>query len=96
MVQMHAFYVFLGVAGLLTAAFLYVALSTRNARDVNIQSAYSLRTKLFIAVLAVLLLGMGMTLGKTPYPKGNELPDNVVFVVGKQFLFRAFGRTHNE
>ena len=35
MVQMHAFYVFLGVAGLLAAAFLYVALSTRHlaARD---------------------------------------------------------------
>lgn len=87
MVQMHAFYVFLGAGGLLIAAFLYVALSTRNARDINVQSAYSLRTKLFILVLAVLGLGMGMTLGKTPYPKGNELPDNVVFVVGKQFSF---------
>ena len=87
MVQMHAFYVFLGVAGLLAAAFLYVALSTRNARDINIHTTYSLRRRLFIAVLAVLVLGMGMTLGKTPYPRGNELPDNIVFVVGKQFSF---------
>lgn len=87
MVQMHAFYVFLVAASLLTAVFLYVALSTRNARDINIQSVYSLRKRLFIVVLAVLLLGMGMTLGKTPYPRGNDLPDNVVFVVGKQFSF---------
>src|SRR5215469_862692 len=64
MVQMHAFYVFLGAAGLLTAAFLYVALSTRNARDISAQSAYGLRKKLFFVVLVVLLLGIGMTLGK--------------------------------
>lgn len=87
MVQMHAFYVFLGAAGLLTAAFLYVALSTRNAREISAQSAYGVRKKLFFVVLVVLLLGIGMTLGKTPYPKGNELPDRVVFVVGKQFSF---------
>lgn len=87
MIQMHAFYVFLIAAGLLTAAFLYVAFSTRNAREVNIQSAYGLRKILFFAVLIILLLGMGMTLGKTPYPKGNELPNKVVFVVGKQFSF---------
>jgi len=87
MVQMRAFYVFLGAAGLLTAAFLYVALSTRSARDINIQVAYGLRKKLFFVVLAVLLLSMGLTVGKTPYPKGNELPATVVFVVGKQFSF---------
>jgi heme/copper-type cytochrome/quinol oxidase subunit 2 len=30
---------------------------------------------------------LGITLGKTPYPRGNELLDKVVFVVGKQFSF---------
>lgn len=74
MVQMHAFYVFLGVAGLLAAAFLYAALSTRNARDINIQTTYSLRRRLFIAVLAVLVLGMGMTLGKRPTLGATSCP----------------------
>lgn len=87
MIQMHAFYVFLIAAGVLIAAFLYVALSTRNAREINMQSAYGLRKLLFIVVLAVLVLGIAMTLGKTPYPKANELPGKVVFVVGKQFSF---------
>ena len=87
MIQMRAFYIFLIAAGVLVAAFLYVALSTRNAREIDVQSAYRLRKLLFFAVLAVLLLGIGMTLGKTPYPNANELPESVVFVVGKQFSF---------
>lgn len=32
-------------------------------------------------------LGDGHDARKTPYPRGNELPDNIVFVVGKQFSF---------
>src|SRR5262249_60948189 len=84
---MHAFYLFLCAGGLLAAAFLYVALSTRDPHDINMQAAHSFRKKFFFVVLAVLLLGMGMTLGKTPYPRGDELPDKVVFVVGKQFSF---------
>lgn len=87
MIQMHAFYIFLIAAGVLIAAFLYVAFSTRNAREINMQSAYGLRKLLFFVVLAVLVLGIGMTLGKTPYPKANELPERVVFAVGKQFSF---------
>ena len=87
MIQMHALYLFLGIAGLLMATFIYVVLSTRRARDVDYYAAYGLRKKLFFIVLVLLGLGLGITLGKTPYPKGNELPDKVVFVVGKQFSF---------
>jgi cytochrome c oxidase subunit II len=87
MIEMHAFYVFLSIASVLLAVFIYVALSTRRARDVDYHAAYALRKKLFFVLLVVLGLAMGMTLGKTPYPKGNELPDKVVFVVGKQFSF---------
>ena len=84
MIQMHAFYVFLAVAGLLVMIFIYVAFSTRRARDIDYHAAYSLRQKFFFVLLVVLLFGLGMTLGKTPYPKANDLPDKVVFVVGKQ------------
>jgi cytochrome c oxidase subunit II len=84
---MHAFYLFLGLAGFLIAMFVYVAWSTRRARDIDYHSAYSLRKKLFFLVLAVLVVGLGMTLAKTPYPRTNDVPDQVVFVVGKQFSF---------
>jgi cytochrome c oxidase subunit II len=87
MIQMHAFYVFLGIAIVIVAVFVYVAWSTRRARDIDYHAAYGLRKRLFFLVLLVLVVAMGMTLGKTPYPKGNELPDRVVFVVGKQFSF---------
>jgi len=87
MIQMKAFYVFLGVAGLLAAVFVYTIASTRHARDIDTHSAYSLRRKLLYVVLAVLVIGLGMTLGKTPYPHDNDIPQQVVFVVGKQFSF---------
>lgn len=92
MIQMHALYVFLAVGGLLVAIFIYVALSTRHARDIDYHAAYALRKKFFIVLLAVLAVALGLTLGGTPYPKANELPDKVVFVVGKQF---AFGLSDN-
>jgi cytochrome c oxidase subunit II len=84
---MHAFYLFLGLAGFLILMFVYVAWSTRRARDIDYHSAYSLRKKLLFVVLAVLIVGLGMTLAKTPYPHSNEVPDQVVFVVGKQYSF---------
>jgi cytochrome c oxidase subunit 2 len=87
MIQMHAFYLFLALTGVFLAVFIYVALSTRRARDVDYHAAYGVRKKLFVVVIVVLGLGIAMTLGKTPYPKGNEVPDKVVFVVGKQFSF---------
>ena len=39
MIQMHALYVFLAVAGLLVAIFIYVASSTRHARDIDSHAA---------------------------------------------------------
>ena len=87
MIQMRAFYVFLGVAGLLVAVFIYTIASTRRARDIDSHSAYPLRRKLLYVVLAVLVIGLAMTLGRTPYPRDNDIPEQVVFVVGKQYSF---------
>jgi cytochrome c oxidase subunit II len=87
MIQMHAFYVFLAVAGVLVLIFIYVALSTRRARDIDYHAAYGLRKRFFFVLMVVLLICLGMTLGKTPYPRAKDLPDKVVFVVGKQFSF---------
>jgi cytochrome c oxidase subunit II len=86
-IQMHAFYVFLGVGGFLVLMFIYAAWSTRRARVIDYHSAYSLRKKLFLVVLVVLLAGLGMTMAKMPYPRNNDIPQQVVFVVGKQFSF---------
>ena len=74
MIQMHALYVFLAVAGLLIGIFIYVASSTRHARDIDSHAAYGIRTKFFLVLLGVLVIGLGLTLGKTPYPKNNEIP----------------------
>lgn len=87
MIQMHALSVFLAVGGLLAAIFIYVGLSTRHAKDIDYHSAYRLRKILFFVVIVVLLGALGATLGKTPYPRASELPDKVVFVVGKQFAW---------
>jgi len=87
MIQMHALYVFLGLAGFLVAMFIYAAWSTRHARDIDYHSAYALRRKLLWVVLAVLIIGLTMTLAKTPYPRDQDVPSQVVFVVGKQFSF---------
>jgi cytochrome c oxidase subunit II len=92
MIQMHALYIFLTVGGLLVLIFIYVALSTRHTRDIDYHSAYALRKKFFIVLLVVLAVALVLTLGKQPYPRANELPDKVVFVVGKQF---AFGLSDN-
>jgi len=83
---MHAFYVFLGAAGLLTAVFLYVALSTRNASDINISDRLQFAEGTFYCRARRALLGHGHDARKNALPH-NELPDNVVFVVGKQFSF---------
>jgi cytochrome c oxidase subunit II len=87
MVQMHAFYVFLLVGGLLVLVFIYVAASTRHAREIDYHSAYGVRKRLFFLLLAVLAVSLGMTVGKMPYPTADQIPDKAVFVVGKQFSF---------
>jgi cytochrome c oxidase subunit II len=87
MIQMHAFYLFLAVGGLLVLIFIYVAASTRHSQEMDYHAAYGVRKKVFFIVLAILLAGLGLTLGKMPYPRENQIPDKVVFVVGKQFSF---------
>jgi cytochrome c oxidase subunit II len=87
MIQMHAFYLFLVIAGILIAVFIYAANSTRNAHEIDYHSAYSLRRKLLFVVLIVLVAGLSATLAKTPYPHDKDIPDQVVFAVGKQFSF---------
>jgi cytochrome c oxidase subunit II len=86
-IPMRAFYVFLAVAGFLIAVFIYAALSTRRVRDIDSHSTYALRNKLLLMVVPVLIIGLAVTLAKTPYPRDNDIPAQVVFVVGKQFSF---------
>jgi len=87
MIPMRALYVFLTGAGFLIAMFIYAAWSTRRARDIDTHGLYALRRMLLLIVLAVLVIGLAVTLAKTPYPRDNDIPAQVVFVVGKQFSF---------
>lgn len=87
MIQMRGLYIFIAVAAALVTVFAYVASSTRRAHDIDFHRAYAVRKALFFALLAVLATGLWFTLGNTPYPRDNEIPTNVVFVVGKQFSF---------
>jgi cytochrome c oxidase subunit 2 len=84
---MQTLYVFLAVGGTLVLIFIYVALSTRHSREIDYHAAYGVRKKFFFVLMVLLLAGLGLTLGKTPYPQENQIPDKVVFVVGKQFSF---------
>ncbi|HKV78781.1 MAG TPA: hypothetical protein VJP02_11595 [Candidatus Sulfotelmatobacter sp.] len=78
---------FLAVAGFLIEMLIYAAWSTRHARDVDTHRSYALRKRFLFVVLAVLVFGLAITLAKTPYPQENDIPWQVVFVVGKQFSF---------
>jgi hypothetical protein len=47
-------------------------------------------------LLAVLLVGLGMTLAETPHPRHKDIPEQVVFVVGEAALLRNFRFAHHQ
>jgi cytochrome c oxidase subunit II len=88
MPQSQVFYVFLILATITVLVFVYVALSTRQIRDVDYQAAYQLRRIFFVVLSVTLLALLALTLPKTPYgAEALERPEQVVHVVGKQFSF---------
>jgi len=86
--QVWTFYLYLLLAVVVTAVFLWTALSTRRPEEITLAAANRLRWRLFFLITAVLVLALAMTLTRMPYElHAQEIPDRVVFVAGKQFAF---------
>jgi cytochrome c oxidase subunit II len=90
--QLKAFCVFMVAAGLVAVFFGWVAFSTRHAQDVDAAMARRLRVRFLYALSAVLLVILALTLPHMPYPVAGERPEQVIFVVGKQFAFGVSDR----
>jgi cytochrome c oxidase subunit 2 len=88
--QVQLFYLYLVLAVLVLAVFLYVAWSTRRPRDVSYATVQRTRFGFFVLLVLVLGSALGLTLAKLPYERWEgAVPDRVVFVAGKQFAFAA-------
>jgi cytochrome c oxidase subunit 2 len=86
--QVWTFYLYLVLAAVVFAVFLWVALSTRRPGEVAPAKVQRLRLAFFVLLVVVLGSALGLTLGKTPYALwAEEIPDRVIFVAGKQFNF---------
>lgn len=85
--QEKAFLTWLGLAVFIAAVFAFVALRSRKAIPVDYRRANRLRLFFFLGLVSALLVFLGVTLPRVPYPTEAQRPDRVVFVVGKQFNF---------
>jgi cytochrome c oxidase subunit 2 len=86
--QLSIFYLFLVLATVVLVVFLAVALSSRRPREVPQRAIQRARLGFFVLLLLVLLPALGFTLVRLPYDLwAGEVPDHLVFVVGKQFAF---------
>ena len=82
-----AFATFLTSLVIIFAVFAVVARSTRESRDVDYAAANRLRFLFFISLSAILLVFLGLTVGRLPYPLAASTPDRVIEAVGKQYAW---------
>lgn len=87
MLQINLFYLFLILAGLAVAVFIYVGLSTRRPRTLEYAAVNRLRKRLFLWFTGILVLFLALTLPLMPYPNAEQRPDRVIHVDAKQFAF---------
>jgi cytochrome c oxidase subunit 2 len=86
--QVSIFYLYLVLAVIVLAVFLAVARSSRRAREVPQRAIQRARLGFFILLILVLAPALGFSLVRLPYELwAGEVPDHLVFVVGKQFAF---------
>lgn len=86
--QVAAFYLYLALAALIAGVFLAVAASTRAPREISKAGTHRLRLAFFLLLTVILFSALGLTLGRLPYDLwAAEIPDEVVYVTGKQFAF---------
>jgi cytochrome c oxidase subunit 2 len=87
MLQSYGFGIFLAGAAIVVAVFAWVAASTRRPAQVDVKSAYRIRRRFFAVLGAILVAFLLVTLPRAPYAKESDIPQQTVFVVGKQFSF---------
>lgn len=86
--QMKAFWLFVAVNVLLVVpVFVWVLLSTRRDREIDIHTAYRLRRRFLFVLATVLVVAIALTFPAMPYPNADQHPDRVVYVVGEQFAW---------
>jgi cytochrome c oxidase subunit 2 len=81
------FAVFVGAALVILIVFAAVARSARAGRTVDYTRVNRLRLQFFVALAAVLVLFLVLTLRRLPYPVEASTPDRVVNAVGKQYAW---------
>ncbi len=80
---------FLIIALIIFVIYAYFLSSTRQPAEgeEHYRSLVQLRLPFFILLLLLLATGLALTLPKAPYPPAGQFPDQVVYVVAKQFNF---------
>jgi cytochrome c oxidase subunit 2 len=82
-----AFGVFVTAMAIILAVFAVVARSTQDGHEPNYGAANRLRFLFFVALTALLIVFLGLTIGKLPYPVSASTPDRVIEAVGKQYAW---------
>jgi cytochrome c oxidase subunit 2 len=83
-----AFGVFLTSMAIVLAVFAVVARSTRDSREVDYAAANKLRLLFFVSLSAILLVFLGLTIGRLPYAAvAASTPDRVIEAVAKQYAW---------
>lgn len=91
-VQLEAFDVFVAIAAVVVAVFVWVASSTRGARAPGPATVARLRGSFFGVLTAGLLVGLVVTLARTPYPERGQKPDQIIYAVGMQYSWGLSSR----
>ncbi len=65
--QVWTFYLYVVLAVIVTAVFVWVARSTRSPAEVPLSAANRLRFRFFVLISIVLAAALGLTLTRMPY-----------------------------
>src|SRR5262245_7869420 len=87
------FPVFVTSALIIAGVFAAVAISTRQARTIEYSRANRLRFAFFIALAAILVTFLVVTLPRLPYALDARAPDRIVHAVGKQYAWSLTEQT---
>jgi cytochrome c oxidase subunit 2 len=86
--QTLAITIFLIMAAIIIAVFVYVALSGRSPDELSLRAYKRARLLVLLGLTTVAVILLALTLPYTPYPDGSVTPDRVIYVSGKQFAFK--------
>lgn len=85
--QMQAFLVWLLWVAVIGIVFGIAVRGSSSSSPPAPERVDRMRLLMLLVLLVLAGFGLGLTLPRAPYPKAAEVPDRVVFVMGKQFAF---------